>query len=129
MNSQSLPRFPRTNSLTERKIGVKIWHNNLGCISLALWIVRTYIVFLEFVEQKENQGKDWTLQVMILTLAERIVTIYPVFLESIEQIGVKIGYGKVVILSTCRINCHNLLRVSRVDWENGKLGWRLDLAC
>ena len=24
-------------------------------------------VFLEFVEQMENQGKDWTLQVMILT--------------------------------------------------------------
>ena len=24
MNSQSLPRFPRTNSLKERKIGVKI---------------------------------------------------------------------------------------------------------
>ena len=23
--------------------------------------------FLEFVEQIENQGKDWTLQVMILT--------------------------------------------------------------
>ena len=67
MNSQSLPRFPRTNSLKERKIGVKIWHNNLGYITLAWWIVRTYIVFLEFVEQKENQGKDWTLQVMILT--------------------------------------------------------------
>ena len=34
---------------------------------------------------------------------ERIVTIYPVFLELIEQIGVKIGYGKVMILSTCRL--------------------------
>ena len=62
---------------------------------------------------------------------QRIVTIYPVFLESIEQIGggVKIGDGKVMILSTCRMNCHNLPRVSRVDRENGKLGWRLDLAC
>ena len=35
MNSQSLPRFPRTNSLKERKIGVKILHNNLGYITLA----------------------------------------------------------------------------------------------
>ena len=34
---------------------------------------------------------------------ERIVSIYPVFLELIEQIGVKIGYGKVMILSTCRL--------------------------
>ena len=31
---------------------------------------------------------------MILTT--RIVTIYPVFLKLIEQIGVKIGYGKVM---------------------------------
>ena len=53
----------------------------------------------------ENQGKDWILQVMILTT--QIVTIYPVFLKLIEQIGVKIGYGKVMILSTCRMNCHN----------------------
>ena len=67
INSQSLPRFPRTNSLKERKIKVKIWHNNLGYIPLAWWIVRTYPVFLEVVEQMENQGKDWTLQVMILT--------------------------------------------------------------
>ena len=66
INSQSLPRFPRTNSLKERKIKVKIWHN-LGYIPLAWWIVRTYPVFLEVVEQMENQGKDWTLQVMILT--------------------------------------------------------------
>ena len=97
MNSQSLPRFPRTNSLKERKIKVKIWHKNLGYITLAWWIVRTYIVFLEFVEQKENQGKDWTLQVMILTTR-----------------------GK---------NCHDLPRFSRDDWENEKLGWRLDWAC
>ena len=47
--------------------------------------------FLEFVEQMENQGKDWTLQAMIFTT--RIVTSYPVFLELIKQIGVKIGYG------------------------------------
>ena len=104
MNSQSLPRFSRTNSFKQRKIGVKIWHDNLGYIPLAWWIVRTYPVFLEFIEQMENQGKDWILQVMILTT--RIVTIYPVFLKLIEQIGVKIGYGKV-ILSTCRMNCHN----------------------
>ena len=52
---------------------------------------------------------------------ERIVTIHPVFLELIEQIGVKIGYGKV-ILSTWRMSCHNFPRISRVDWENGKLG-------
>ena len=38
---------------------------------------------------------------MILTT--QIVTIYPVFLKLIEQIGVKIGYGKVMILSTCRL--------------------------
>ena len=67
INSQSLPRFPITNSLKQRKIKVKIWHNNLGYIPLAWWIVRTYPVFLEVVEQMENQGKDWTLQVMILT--------------------------------------------------------------
>ena len=67
MNSQSLPRFSRTNSFKQRKIGVKIWHDNLGYIPLAWWIVRTYPVFLEFVEQMENQGKDWTLQVMIWT--------------------------------------------------------------
>lgn len=91
INSQSLPRFPRTNSLKERKIKIKIWHNNLGYIPLAWWIVRTYPVFLEVVEQMENQGKDWTLQAMIFTT--RIVTIYPVFLELIKQIGVKIGYG------------------------------------
>ena len=35
----------------------------------------------------------------------------------------------VVILSTCRMNCHNLPRVSRVDSGNGKLGWRLDSTC
>ena len=34
---------------------------------------------------------------------ERIVTIYPVFLELFEQIGMKIGYGKVMILSTRRL--------------------------
>ena len=34
---------------------------------------------------------------------ERIVTIYPVFVELIQQIGVKIGYRKVMILSTCRL--------------------------
>ena len=106
INSQSLPRFPRTNSLKQRKIKVKIWHNNLGYIPLAWWIVRTYPVFLEVVEQMENQGKDWTLQVMILTTRGKnslFVAIYPVFLELIQQIGVKIGYGKVMILSTCRL--------------------------
>ena len=68
MNSQ-LPRFSRINSFKKkkRKSGVKIWHDNLGFIPLARWILRTYPVFLEFVEQKESQGKDWTFQVMILT--------------------------------------------------------------
>ena len=58
---------------------------------------------------------------------ERIVTIYPVFLELIKQIGggVKIGYGKIMILSTRRMNCHNLPRVSRVDekMENWGEDW------
>ena len=67
MDSQSLPSFSITNSLKQRKIGVKIWHDNLGYIALAWWIDGTYPVFLKFVEQMENQGKDWTLQVMILT--------------------------------------------------------------
>lgn len=60
--------------------------------------------FSGLVEQMENRGNDWTRQVMMLT--DRIVTI-PVFLQLIEQIGVKIGYGKVMILSTCRMNCCN----------------------
>ena len=34
-----------------------------------------------------------------------------------------------MILSTCRMSCYNLLRISGVDRENGKLRWRLDLAC
>ena len=71
MNSQSLPRFSRTNSLKQRKIEVKIWHDNLGYIPLAWRIVRTYPVFLEFVEQMENQSEDWTLQVMILTTSRK----------------------------------------------------------
>ena len=57
MNSQSLPRFSGTNSLKQRKIGAKIWHDNLGYIPLAWWVDRTYPVFLEFVEKMENQGK------------------------------------------------------------------------
>ena len=67
MDSQSLPSFSRTDSLKQRKIGLKIWHDNLGYIALAWWIDGTYPVFLKFVEQMENQGKDWTLQVMIFT--------------------------------------------------------------
>ena len=64
MNSQSLPRFSRTR---QRKIEVKIWHDTLGYIPLAWWIVRTYPVFLEFVEQMgKKKGKDWTLQVTLL---------------------------------------------------------------
>ena len=77
----------------------------------------------------ENQGKDWTLQVMILTTRGKNCHDLPRFSRVIEQIRVKIGYGKVMIISTCRMNCHNLPRISRVDWENGKRGWRFDLAC
>ena len=55
-------------------------------------------------------------------LVERPIKIYPVFLELIEQIRIKIGYGEVMILSTSRMNCHNLPRFSRVDWENGNWG-------
>ena len=67
---------------------------------------QNFPVFLEFIEPMENQGKDWILQAMVLTT--QIVTIYPIFLKLIEQIGVKIGYGKVMILSTCRKNCQQL---------------------
>ena len=55
----------------------------------------------------ENQGKDWTLQVMILTTRGKNRRDLPRFSRVIEQIWVKIGYGKVMILSTCRMNCHN----------------------
>ena len=34
---------------------------------------------------------------------EGIVTVYPVFLELFEQIGMEIGYGKVMILSARRL--------------------------
>ena len=34
-----------------------------------------------------------------MVLTTRIVTIYSVFLKLIEQIGVKIGYGKVMMKS------------------------------
>ena len=53
------------------------------------------------------------------------MTIYPVFLELIEQIRVKIGYGKVTILSTCRMNCHVFLELI----EKMEIEINMDLAC
>ena len=59
--------------------------------------------FLEFVEQMENQGQIGHCKLWYQPLVERIVTVYPVFLELFEQIRIKIGYGKVMILSTRRL--------------------------
>ena len=63
-------------------------------------MLRIYSVFLEFIDQMENRGKDgiWELSVL-LSLAGWIRRIYPVYLEFNEKkalkIGLKIGYDNL----------------------------------
>ena len=46
------------------KIGVKIGYDNLGYIPLTVWILKTYPVFLEFIEIRiEDRVKDWTWKI------------------------------------------------------------------
>ena len=95
MNSQSLPRFSRTNSLKQRKIGAKIWHDNLAYIPLAWWIVRTNPVFLEFIEIKiADRLKIGYGNLKCIPLTEWVLRIYP----ALENQGVLVSYRFVYIL-------------------------------
>ena len=63
MNSQSLPRFSRINSLKKGKSG-KIWHDNVYYIPLAGWILRIYPCSLKFTEKNRSKDGIWELRIL-----------------------------------------------------------------
>ena len=66
MNSQSLPCFSGINSLKNGKSG-KIWHDKVGYIPLAGWILRNCPASLEFTKKMENLSKDGIRELRVIS--------------------------------------------------------------
>ena len=66
MNSQSLPSFSGINSLKNGK-SEKIWHDKVGYIPLAGWILRNCPASLEFTKKMENLSKDGIRELRVIS--------------------------------------------------------------
>ena len=84
---------------------------------------RIYSVFLEFVDQVENRGKDGIWELSVLVTCGWIRRIYPVYLEFIEKnwkIRLKIGYGSLGSLSWWILRFYPVfLKFTKKKWKIG----------
>ena len=123
MNSQSLLYFSRINSLKNGKSG-KIWHDKVGCIPLAGWILRNCPASLEFTKKMENLSKDGIRKLRVISTCSMNSQSLPCFFGINSSKNGKSGQKDWIwqrrIYSTYGMNSHNLPRFSRTHWnKNG----------
>ena len=125
MNSQRLPCFSGINSLKNGKSG-KIWHDNIGYIPLAGWILRNCPCSLEFTKKKmQKTGTKIEYDKLgCIPLTGWVLRFYPVFPELTQQTENRgeDWLWKARMYPTCGINCQILPYLSLINEKNGKLG-------
>ena len=120
-------KFTRSN----RKSGKDGYDKSVGYIPPKGWIshnILIYPVFLEFVDQMENLGKDDTWELSVLATCGWIRRNYPVFLEFIEKkwnIGLKIGYSNLGSIPFGWWILRFTLFFCQIHWKKWKFGVKI----